>query len=331
MLIQNCFNRGGGPECTSDALCILQPSTQPGVQNICVPANSPPVLSEPADISDPEIELLKRMIRSLSNIHLGDRLDNELRKMYPPLVYYVNRKIRSGVAGAANNIPWGTLADRLANTILNELQNTTCPICLNDLNDREDRSSVIYPICCNGQQVLHKKCFRETVESTQKCPSCRTVVTMEGLRDEEKAAEHLEISLLPFVPSLLRLSQDSFRHRVQRHVEQLNDMWEQVQQVQNPFRNKESLELRNNRSARRATVWALNTFGNSRGHAEHIELIDAEINRLVYESLLRRRSLGMATIGPSGSIELKNITVYLMFLIMGILGIHLIYDTDRDR
>lgn len=332
MSIENCFTRGGGTECTRDELCILQPSTRPGGGNICVPANSPPVLSEPADISDPEIKLLKIMISSLSNIDLGDRLDNELKEMYAPLVYHVNRKIRSEVAGAAANIPWGTLADRLANMMLVELEQTTCPICLIALNDGEDRSSVIYPSCCGGRQVLHQRCFREAIENTRKCPSCRATITMEELRVEEEAAEHLETALLPFSSRTLRFSQAVFRDRKRRLVELLNHMWEQAQEAYDPSRRIEieSRALAFNRSRRRAMAWAIDNGIDVDGAlAEALGRIDADITRLVYESLVRRRSLGMATVGPSGSIELKNGTVFLMFLVMGIVGGYLIHAAGK--
>lgn len=328
MSIENCFSRGGGAECTRDELCILQPSTQPGGGNICVPANSPPVLSEPADISDPEIKLLKIMISSLSNINLGDRLDNELKEMYAPLVYHVNRKIRSEVAGAPANIPWGTLAERLANLIIGELEHRACPICFIELNDRDDRSSVIYPSCCRGRQVLHKKCFREAVTNSRQCPSCRATITMEELRVEEEAAEHLERALLPFPSRTLQFSRDVFRDRKRRLKERLNHMWARAQQVPNPLpRNEiESRRLEMYRSRRRATAWAVDNLHDVDGNfAEVLEGIDADIAQLVYANLVRRRSLGMATVGPGGSIELKNGTVYLIFLVMAIVGSYLIH------
>ncbi|AAK14446.1 unnamed protein product [Ectocarpus sp. 4 AP-2014] len=333
MSIENCFSRGGGAECTRDELCILQPSTQPGGGNICVPATSPPVLSEPADISDPEIKLLKIMISSLSNIDLGDRLDNELKEMYAPLVYHVNTKIRSEVAGASANIPWGTLADRLANMILRELEHTTCPICITELNDREDRSSVIYPSCCGGRQVLHQKCFREAVTNSGKCPSCRATITMEKLRVEERTAEHLERALLPFPSRAMQFSLAVFRDRKQRLVEQLNHMWERAQQMPNLSRTNEiqrrRLELY--RIQRRDIAWGVDNGLDDDGRfAQTLERIDANIARLVYEILVSRRSLGMATVGPNGSIELKNGTVYLIFLVMGIVGGYLIHGAGTD-
>ncbi|CAN0524914.1 unnamed protein product [Ectocarpus sp. 12 AP-2014] len=324
MSIENCFSRGGGAECTRDELCILQPSTQPGGGNICVPANSPPVLSEPADISDPEIKLLKIIISSLSNIDLGDRLDNELKEMYAPLVYHVNRKIRSEVAGAAANIPWGTLADRLANMILVELEDTTCPICMIELNDREDHSSVIYPSCCGGRQVLHQKCFREAIENARKCPSCRATITMEELRVEEEAAEHLERALLPFPSRTLRFSLAVFRDRKRRLVEELNHMWKQAQDDTHEFEGR-TLELL--RGRRRNMARAIDNGHDGDGRfAEVLEGIDANISELVYASL---RSLGIATVGPSGSIELKDGEVSLMFLVMGIVGGYLIHAAGK--
>ncbi|CAN0560553.1 unnamed protein product, partial [Ectocarpus sp. 12 AP-2014] len=309
------------------------PSTKPGGGNICVPASSPPVLSEPADISDPEIKLLKIMISSLSDIDLGDRLDNELKEMYAPLVYHVNRKIRSEVAGAPANIPWGTLADRLANLILGELEHTRCPICMIELNDRDDRSSVIYPSCCRGRQVLHQRCFREAVTNSHKCPSCRVTITMEELRVEEEAAKHLEIALLPFHSRTLRFSLAVFRDRKRRLVEKLNHMWARAQQVPNLLsRNDiESRRLELYRSRRRGIAWAVDNLHDGDGNfAEVLEGIDADITRLVYANLVRRRSLGMATVGRSGSIELKNGTVFLMFLVMGIVGGYLIHATGED-
>ncbi|CAM9713240.1 unnamed protein product, partial [Ectocarpus sp. 4 AP-2014] len=333
MSIENCFSRGDGAECTRDELCLLQPSTQPGGGNICVPANSPPVLSEPADISDPEIKLLKIIISSLSNIDLGDRLDKELKEMYAPLVYHVNTKIRSEVAGAPANIPWGTLADRLANMILRELEHTTCPICITEINDREDRSSVIYPSCCGGRQVLHQKCFREAVTNAGKCPSCRATITMEKLRVEERKAEHLERALLPFPSRAMQFSLAVFRDRKQRLVEQLNHMWERAQQMPNLSRTNEiqSRRLELIRMQRRTIAWGVDNGHDGDGRfAQTLERFDADIARLVYEILVSRRSLGMATVGPNGSIELKNGTVYLIFLVMGIVGGYLVHATGTD-
>ncbi|CAN0252905.1 unnamed protein product [Ectocarpus sp. 6 AP-2014] len=333
MSIENCFSRGDGAECTRDELCILQPSTKPGGGNICVPATSPPVLSEPADISDPEIKLLKIMISSLSNIDLGDRLDNELKQMYAPLVYHVNTKIRSEVASASENIPWGTLADRLANMILRELEHTTCPICLTELNDREDRSSVMYPSCCGGRQVLHQKCFREAVTASGKCPSCRATITMEKLRAEERTAEHLERALLPFPSRAMQFSLAVFRDRKQRLVEQLNLMWERAQPMPNLSRTNEiqRRRLRLTRMQRRTIAWGVdNGLDDDGSYSQTLERMDADIARMVYEILVSRRSLGMATVGPNGSIELKNGTVYLIFLVMGIVGGYLIHATGTD-
>lgn len=332
MSIQECFRRTDD-ECAADGLCLLQPSARLGARGVCVPSTCPPVLSAPAGISDPEIELLKRIIVSLSSADVSDGVVNELREMYPPLVHYVNKKIRSEVAGAGDNVPWGTMAERLSRTILNEIRETTCTICLSVLNDREDRTSLVFPTCCEGRQVLHKRCFRDAIEQTGRCPTCRKNVTMQQLENDEGNAYRLEIDLLPFIPrwsALTNLSAQEFGSRlmmqVGRHVEHLNAMWERVQPTGVAV---EERLLSDARSRRRAAVWAERHLAelDHEELRENINGYDAEITQRVHRILVLRRSMGMATTGPNGSVQLQNGLVALLFCVMGILSVHLIYDT----
>ncbi|AAK14622.1 unnamed protein product [Ectocarpus sp. 4 AP-2014] len=320
MSIKTCLSRGGGADCTKDDLCVLLPTSNPRGGKVCVPANSPPVLNNPADISDPEIELLKTIVSSISHIDLGDRFDKELREMYAPLVYYVNRKLRSEVAGMTGNIPWGTLADRLATMVHEELTHSTCVLCFYELNDENNQQSVMFPSCCGGQQAFHKKCFRRAIRTSGTCPSCRANISMETLREEEEAAVHLELALRPLPSRTLHISLAALNNQRRRCVDKLNRWWEIAKQesreeTQRVLRGDRELQLQEN--LRHDLGREIDLGHDPDGRLfERWDTIDAEINQRRNQIRIERESLGLVTVGPSGDLELTTRMKFIYFFIM---------------
>ena len=79
-------------------------------------------------------------------------------------------------------------------------------------------------------------------------------------------------------------------------------------------------------------AWAVDNLDDENGNfARTLESFDADITRLVYANLVRRRTLGVAAVGPDGSIELRNGTVYLIFLVMAIVATYLIHATSSNE
>lgn len=335
MSIADCFIRTP-TSCAADGRCIVQRDRQNPTQTVCVPTNSPPVLSTPANIYDPEIQMLKKVIISLSDVDLGKQADGLLRKMYPPLIFYIDKKIRAEVGGLADsNVPWGTLADQVSRMILNELQNTTCVICLETVNDTEDEdpSSVIYPTCCGEKQIIHKSCFRTAVEQGGTCPFCRTDVSPGELIQEEKRADELVLYTQPFMrrwTGLVGLQTEEFRNRVQaeiqKHVDTFNSMWRSRRDQRREDQRRRD-PLNTIRSRLRATQWAMdNNLGMTAAMREEyrriIDMYENDIAQQAYRDLVRRRTLGIVTIGSDGSPDFSG---GLIFFIVAIVSYGIIF------
>lgn len=330
MSIADCFIRTP-TSCAADGRCIVQQDRQNPTQTVCVPTNAPPVLSTPANIYDPEIQMLKKVIISLSGVDLGKQADGLLRKMYPPLVFYIDKKIRAEIGGLADsNVPWGTLADQVSRTILDELQNTTCVICLETVNDTEDKdpSSVIYPTCCGEQQIIHKSCFRTAVEQGGKCPFCRTAVSPGKLIQEEKRADQLVLYTQPFMrrwTGLVSLQTEEFRNHVKAEIQKHVDTFNRVWQSRRDQRRRDD-PLNAMRSRQRATQWAMDHYATTAAMREEyrriIDMYENDISQQVYRNLVRRRTLGMVTTRSDGSLDFSE---GLIFFIMAIVSYGIIF------
>lgn len=162
-----CFSIEKPEDCV--APCVLE--YQAGAEDedpICVPSVN--VLNLfPANRHD-ATDLVKKIVRRLLPKEDSEAFAEAFRTLHKPLFRYMDTKLAKEIR-SINHATWQDSCKKIASRIMNEINNTDCGICMENLNDNEDNEMLAYSKCCSN--IAHYTCLLKNAEIRgQVCPWC---------------------------------------------------------------------------------------------------------------------------------------------------------------
>lgn len=181
MSIQDCYNRGESNCPGNDNLCVLE--YNPDRQNpTCVPAN-PNMFHVPSGTSgqvptltDSESDFLQLVLVRLLPSGVGvttATLNQAIKGLAEEVRPRVNWRLRK-LMSEGNYSSWGDLVENVSREIIDDINNTECPICTENVKDPPlagISATLVQNECCSA--IYHTSCLQGWSSMHTSCPICR--------------------------------------------------------------------------------------------------------------------------------------------------------------
>lgn len=162
-----CFGIEKPEDCV--APCVLEYRADAEDEDpICVP--SVDVLNSFPPDGQRAVNLVKNIVRRLLPKEDSEAFTEAFNKLHIPLYEYMDMKLIQEIR-SINHATWQESCKKIATRIMNEINNTECDICRDNLNDNNDRGTLAISKCCSN--ILHLDCLLDNAERRGRvCPWC---------------------------------------------------------------------------------------------------------------------------------------------------------------
>lgn len=168
--LTECFGIEKPEDCV--APCVLEYQADAEDEDpVCVPSVNA-LNSFPPD-GQRAVNLVKNIVRRLLPKEDSEAFTEAFKKLHIPLYEYMDVKLTREIR-SINHATWQESCKKIASRIMNEIDNTECGICYDNLNDTKDKATLALSKCCSN--ILHLDCLLENAENAVRngraCPWC---------------------------------------------------------------------------------------------------------------------------------------------------------------
>lgn len=145
---------------------------------VCVP----PLDALGRQLSARDLRRIKALLRGAISGPQTGVIDDALRNLHAGMRAFIDDRIKQHTSSQHRHTSsnWEQIATSITNEVLNDIQNTRCPICIEEFDDDARRAFVL--ACPSGLKTpIHIDCYRQIFTAREgggvdNCPMCRQTI-----------------------------------------------------------------------------------------------------------------------------------------------------------